>query len=323
MDKDKKLVVGTGIVAAGITAVGAVSHAVTKELVKIAVDRECPQKITPQARAQFTGSQDDEAFMQAIDQAAEKLRSRENQTIEITARDGEKLVGHWIPCGNVKRIVVAMHGWRSGWAKDFGMISGFLYDDGCSVLYAEQRGQGNSGGEYMGLGALERFDCLDWINWVNDRENNGLPVYLAGISMGATTVLMATGLELPSNVHGIIADCGFTSPYEISKHIVENNLHLSFGLRGEVADALCRKKIQVGTKECSAVDALRENRIPVLFIHGADDRFVPVDMTFENFKACAGPKELLVIPGADHAMSYYADRQRYEAAVRTFWEQYD
>lgn len=203
------------------------------------------------------------------------------------------------------------------------MISGFLYDDGCSVLYAEQRGQGNSGGEYMGLGALERFDCLDWINWVNDRETNGLPVYLAGISMGATTVLMATGLELPSNVHGIIADCGFTSPYEISKHIVENNLHLSFGLRGEVADALCRKKIQVGTKECSAVDALRENRIPVLFIHGADDRFVPVDMTFENFKACAGPKELLVIPGADHAMSYYADRQRYEAAVRTFWEQYD
>lgn len=315
-------IVGSGIVAAGITAAGAVSHAVTKNLVKIAVDRELPHKVTPQAAEQFKGSELDAGFMQALGEAGECLKNRENTEVEILARDGEKLVGHWIPCETPQRIVVAMHGWRSSWFKDFGMIADFLHDNGCSILCAEQRGQGNSGGEYMGLGALERYDCLDWVNWVEERRE-GLPVYLAGVSMGATTVLMATELELPECVHGIIADCGFTSPHEISRHIVENNLHMSFGRRGEMADALCKKRNQVGTRSCSAVDALRENHIPVLFIHGADDSFVPVTMTYENYKACAGPKELLIVPGADHGMSYYVDPERYETAVRDFWQKYD
>lgn len=335
-DKSKKLI-GTGIIAAGITAVGAVSHAVTKSLVNIAVDRELPhhelaaktddnkltQKVASQAIARFKGSEEDAAFRQMVETASLKLRNREHTTVEITAHDGEKLVGHWIPCDNCKRIVVAMHGWRSSWSNDFGLISDFFHNHGCSVLYAEQRGQGNSGGEYMGLGALERYDCLDWVNWINATVSEEIPVYLAGVSMGATTVLMAAGLELPANVHGIIADCGFTSPHEISKHVAENNLHLSFGLRGEIADALCKKKNQVGTKACSSVDALRESKIPVLFIHGADDSFVPVTMTYENYKACAAPKDLLIVPGADHAMSYYVDRDKYEESVKEFWRNHD
>lgn len=319
----KNLLIGSGVIMAGITAVGAVSHALTKELVKLAVDRECPRRITARAREQFKGSEENSAFAQAAALAARKLKSGGSVSVEMTARDGERLAGHWLPCGDPKRIVLAMHGWRSCWYSDFGMISDFFRENGCSVLYAEQRGQGGSGGEYMGLGALERYDCLDWIEWINANVNPGLPVYLGGVSMGATTVLMAAGLGLPENVHGIVADCGFTSPHEIGRHIVKNNLHMSFGLRGNVADALCRKKNRVGTKGCSAVDALKENRVPVLFIHGADDRFVPVTMTYDNYRACKGPKELLIVPGADHGMSYYVDPKRYETALKSFWEKYD
>lgn len=321
--KDKKQwIIGSGLAAAAITAVGAASWASTKDLVRIAVDRELPHKVTHHAKMQLKGSQADEVFLRAVDAAAEALKNRESTLVEITARDGEKLVGHWYPCAGARRIVVAMHGWRSSWAHDFGMISTFLGDSGCSVLYAEQRGQGASGGEYMGLGALERYDCLDWVQWAEER-GEGLPIYLAGVSMGATTVLMAAGLELPSSVHGIIADSGFTSPHEIGKHIVENNLHLSFGHRGEIADAICKKRNKEGTRSCSAIDALRKNRIPVLLIHGTDDSFVPVSMTYENYKACAGPRELLVVPGADHAMSYYVDREKYEKAVEDFCRKYD
>lgn len=318
-----KKIVGTGIVAAGITAAGAVSHAITRELVKIAVDREYDRKLPAQAMEQFKGSADDEAFRQAVEEAAQRLESREGAAVEITASDGERLVGHWYAQDDARRVIIAMHGWRASWSGNFGLISDFLFANGCSVLYVEQRGQGNSGGEYMGLGALERFDCLDWIRWVNANAGQMLPVYLSGVSMGATTVLMASGLELPGNVRGIIADCGFTSPHEISKHIAENNLHISFGRRGDVADEICRKKNQVGTKACSAVDALRDNRTPVLFIHGADDHFVPVTMTYENFEACSAPKELLIVPGADHAMSYYTDPARYQAYLLDFWEKYD
>lgn len=322
MDNNKKWILGTGIAAAGLTAVGAVSHALTKELVKIAVDRDLPQNIPLQARNQFKGSADNAAFLQVIAQSAKRLEARTNQPVEITARDGARLAGHWIPCENARRTVIAMHGWRSSWANDFGMIADFLHSSGCNVLYAEQRAHGSSGGDYIGLGALERYDCLDWIGWV-EAHHSGLPVYLAGISMGATTVLMAAGLPLPQCVHGIVADCGFTSPHEIGRHIVVNNLHMSYGRRGETADAICKKRNQVGTKGCSAVQALKDCTVPVLFIHGADDHFVPVTMTYENYKACAGPKELLIVPGADHGMSYYLDRQRYEATVKRFWNRYD
>lgn len=324
MDNEKmKKLVGTGIVAAGITAVGAVSHAVTKELVKIAVDRDDTHKIPAHAKAQFKGSPDNASFTQAVKEAEEKLERRNHVTVEIAAADGERLVGHWFACENAKRIVIAMHGWRASWSRNFGLIADFLHDNGCSVLYVEQRGQGNSGGDYMGLGVLERLDCLDWIDWVDDTAGSEVPIYLMGVSMGAAAVLMATGLDLPLNVHGIIADCGYTSPHEICKHIVENNLHISYGHRGDVADEICRKKNRVGIKVCSAVDALRKNEVPVLFIHGANDHFVPVEMTYENYEACNAPKELLIVPGADHAMSYYVDRQRYESYVMDFWRKYD
>jgi len=318
----KKLLAGAGLLSAGLAAMAAVSHGVTRELVSIAVDRECPRDITAGARKRFTGSAENLAFLQAAEAAAIRLENRRPETAVLTAEDGTRLVGHWLPCPAPKRLIVAMHGWRSSWSFSFGMIADFFYDSGCSVLYAEQRGQGLSGGDHMGLGALERYDCRDWANWLAVRFPE-LPIYLAGISMGASTVLMASDLDLPHRVKGIIADCGFTSPEAIGRHVVEKNLHLSYRLRAGAADSLCRRKNQVGIRGCSAPDALRNSRIPVLLIHGADDSFVPVSMTYENYRACSGPKELLIIPEADHAMSYYLDRPRYEDMLRRFWNRHD
>lgn len=318
----RKLILGSGVLAAGLTAAGAMSHAVTRNLVRIAVDRELPRRISDGTRQRFKGSGDDPAFLRAMEEGGRRLTARKHIPVEIIARDGARLEGHWFPCVAPKRIVVAMHGWRSSWSGDFGMIADFLHANGCSVLYAEQRGQGGSGGKYMGLGVLERLDCLDWVYWA-EKRGKGLPIYLAGVSMGATTVLMAAGLNLPDTVHGILADCGFTSPTEIGRHILENNLHLSCGRRLKAADQLCRRKNRVGFFGCSTVDALRHSRVPVLFVHGARDSFVPVTMTYRNYHACPGPKELLIVPEADHGMSYYLDPERYRGALLSFWEKYD
>jgi len=317
----KKLLTGMGIMALGVTAAGAMSHAATRELVKIAIDREYPRKVTPIARKRFTGGWEDPQFVQAAERAARRLALRQMQSVEIHARDGETLAGHWYPCEGAKRVVLAMHGWRSSWDHDFGMVADFLHKNGCSILFAEQRGQGGSGGACMGLGALERYDCADWAAWLSKKEPV-LPMYLAGVSMGATTVLLAAGLPLPDTVRGIVADCGFTSPQDIGRHVVENNLHMSFSLRARAADAMCRKKNREGIRSCSTVEVLQTAKIPVLLIHGADDTFVPVSMTYENYKACAAPKELLVVPGADHGMSYFVDRKRYEDALKAFWQKY-
>lgn len=322
----KKLLVGSGIAAAGAAAVtGAVSYAITKNMVEIALDREVPKNLISdeKAKKQLTGSETDDTLLSKLAEAGEKLQAYEHETVEIISYDGEKLIGHWRPCENPERILLAMHGWRSSWNRDFGIIADFWYDSNCSVLYAEQRGQGDSGGDYMGFGMIERHDCRRWLDWINDNCDSDLPVYLGGVSMGAATVLMATGLELPSNVRGVVADCGYTSAHAIWKHVAENNLHLSYGIRGAVANALCKKKINMGTNDYSTVEALRENKIPVLFIHGADDHFVPVEMTYENYEACAAPKKLFIVPGADHGMSYLVDTEGYENALREFWREND
>ncbi len=298
------------------------SYTVTKNLVKIALDREAPKRIQKTGR-KIAGSAGDNGFSDALKESAQNLLQKEHEIVDIISYDNQKLIGHWFPCPDAKRVIIAMHGWRSSFAKDFGMISEFWFSHNCSVLFAEQRGQNNSAGDYMGFGMIERYDCLKWIDWVNSRCDGKLPIYLCGVSMGATTVLMTTGLPLPENVHGVIADCGFTSPYAIWKHVANKNLHISFALKGILANQLCRRKIQMGASDYSTIEALKSCTVPVMLIHGSDDHFVPLEMSFQNYKACAGPKTLFVVPGAGHAMSYYFEKEKYEAVLLDFWKKYD
>lgn len=319
----KNTLIWTGAAAAVGAAAAAVTYAAMKSLVKIALDREQP-KIYQKQKAKLSGAGGQQELFKGLSEASEKLENSGCETVEIFAQDGERLVGHLHRCENAKRLIIAMHGWRSSWSGDFGVISEFWHKSGCSVLYAEQRGQGESGGEYMGFGLTERYDCLDWANWANRNGFSDLPVYLCGISMGATTVLMAAGLPLPENVHGIMADCGFTSPHAIWKHVMERNLHLYYsGISAAIANDMCKKKIQIGAKDYSCTDAMKECKIPVLFVHGTDDKFVPVEMTYENYKACAAPKRLLIVPGAEHGMSYLINKEEYQKTVLDFWRDFD
>ena len=318
----KKILLGSGIAAAAVAAAGTVSYAITKSMVKVALDREMPPNIK-RARMKVSGSKKKNDLYEKVQNSTEKLENSNCETVEIKGYDGEKLVGHWHKSENAKRVIIAMHGWRSSWAKDFGGIADFLYENDCSVLFAEQRGQNNSGGEYMTFGLMERYDCLDWVKWVNENIGTDTPIYLAGISMGASTVLMAAGLELPENVHGIIADCGYTTPYDIWKHVAEKNLNMPYAMRGKLADNICKKKIQIGAKDYSCIDAMKQCTVPVIFIHGTDDRFVPIEMTYENYKACIAPKRLLIVPGAAHGMSYWTDKEKYEKEIKSFWNDYD
>lgn len=323
MKRSRKLLIGAGAAAAGVGAVTAISYKLTKKLLNVAMDREMPRGIY-QNKEKLYGSTEIKAFLSELDENAKILEGSDCEEIEIVSHDGLKLIGHWHYNPNAKRTIIAMHGWRSSWARDFSSISDFWHASDCNVLYAEQRGQGQSDGEYIGFGLLERYDVLDWVNWAIEKTEGKLPVYLGGVSMGATTVLMAAGLDLPPEVHGIVADCGFTSPHAIWKHVVENNLHLSYnGIRGAIASDLCKKRINMGAKDYSTIEAMKACDVPILFIHGTDDRFVPVEMTYENYKNCASPKEILVVPGAEHGMSYYLDKEQYERAMIEFWNKYD
>lgn len=323
MKKNKKnFLLGTGIALGSIAAISSISYFITKKMVTVALDRQAP-KSSPVSMKLLTGDANIQEKLNFLTENSKILEEKELEVVEITAQDGTVLVGHLYKNKKAKRTIIAMHGWRSSWARDFCLIHEFLFENDCNVLFAEQRGQGESGGDYMGFGLTERYDCLDWINFVNSTEMKKLPVYLMGISMGATTVLMATGFELPQNVKGVIADCGFTSPNDIWRHIAQNMKILYTGFMGEIASAICRRKINVAPDEYSTITALENSRTPVLFIHGTEDKFVPIEMTYSNYRACMAPKSLFIVPGAEHGTSCFVAKEEYENQLKLFWSKWD
>ena len=321
MDQKKRnaILISIASGAGAIAAMTGISYAVTRLMLSFAIDRKDPPQFEKRREA-FAGSDELKKIFAEQKENAEKLLAIPHEEIAIEGFDGTRLVGHYFKVEGAKRTVLAFHGWRSAWYRDFAAVYDFWFKNGCNVLFVEQRGQKGSSGDYMGFGLLERFDCQSWVNYLTSRDDLVTPLYLCGISMGAATVLMASGLNLPDCVHGILADCGFTSPYAIWKYVTEKNLHLPFtGFRARVASDICRRKLNNSDSRYSAEDALKCCRVPVLFVHGAADKFVPVWMTYKNYLACASEKRLLIVPGADHGMSYLVERERYEKEVLDFF----
>ena len=319
--KEKIILVGSCITAAVMALAESMRYRGADYLVRLALDRNSPP-YPPGTERRLSGSSVDHTMLQKLEAAGKDLSARPHEVIRLQSRDGTPLVGHWMAVPTPKRVIIAMHGWRSAWDHDFGLVAQFFQNNGCSVLYAEQRGQGGSGGDHMGFGLTERYDCLDWINWVNRKIKKRIPVYLCGVSMGASTVLMAGGLDLPPNVRGILADCGFTSTVDIWKHVAKQ-AHLAYPVYGGTAGKLAEKRLRIPVDADSCPQSLTRCRVPVLFVHGTEDHFVPIDMTYRNYQACAAPKRLFVVPGAEHGMSYLTDPQGYENAVKSFWSEFD
>lgn len=321
-DKTKTMLMGAaGVVLSAAAIRDGISKAIDRNMVGEALDREEP-KTMQRMKNRLKGYHIDSGAMDALDQAAQALRDTPHEVVELNSFDGTKLVGHLFRAEQPKRVVIAMHGWRSSWARDFCLVAPFLQQHDCTVLYAQQRGQGESDGEYMGFGMIERYDCREWIRWVNSNGFSQLPIYLAGISMGAATVLMTVGFpDLPENLTGVLADCGFTSAKAEWKHISEANLHLPYDRRQKHVDGLVRKRIEQDSDGYSTLEAMETCTTPILFVHGTGDTFVPVEMTMQNYEACKAPKKLLLVDGANHGMSYVTDPESYEAAVLDFWKE--
>lgn len=312
--KTALLIGGSAVVAATVATIAA-----SRVLVSVAVKRKIVQFPT-KMQDKLTGGLMSDPNSQAVIKASREAELLPTERVDISGHDGVELTGRIYHAKNPKRIIVAMHGWRSSWNVDFGSTAPFYHQNDCTIIFPDQRAQNGSGGDYIGFGVLERHDCLLWVKYAVERFGNDIPIYLCGVSMGATTVLMTTGFQLPQNLKGVIADCGFTSPHDIWEHVLKNNLHLNSKITYPIANYICKKEAKFDGEEYSTVEALQHNEIPVLLIHGSSDRFVPIEMTFNNYLAAKGKKELLIVPGAGHGMSYITDSKSYEKAVKGFFE---
>ncbi len=248
------------------------------------------------------------------------LENLPREDVEIRSQDGLRLVGHYIHAqGQPKRLIVLFHGWRGSWTGDFGSIGKWLYGIGCDLLLAEQRAQGASEGKYMGFGVLERRDVADWMGYLERERHNTLPVYLGGVSMGAATVLMAAGDALPGFVRGVLADCGFTSPYDMLYEVGRKSLHMREHPAMDYVSLLVKFHADFGIKEYSTLESVKKTRLPIFFVHGLADDFVPCRMSREAYQACTSPKELLLVEGAGHVRSFFYDNENYRRKVEDFF----
>ncbi len=314
----KGLLIASGVSAAAFIGAAYLSG---RLLVSAAVRREGVKfKLPRKFQSKISGGLLDDPRVKDFAAAGERARELSVERVTCKSKDGLNLSASIYGCENPKRIVLAMHGWRSNWWTDFGCSVEFMHNEGCLMVMPDQRGTNDSEGDYIGFGVLEKEDCERWVKYIVERFTDGLPIYLLGVSMGATTVLMTSGCELPERVKGIIADCGFTSPHAIWKHILDNNLKMNEKLTYPIANAILKREANFSGDDYSTVDALKVNKKPVLFVHGSDDRFVPIDMTFENYLATVAPKQLLIVPGAGHGMSYIVDTPGYQKAIRRFFK---
>lgn len=242
----------------------------------------------------------------------------------IESRDGLTLHAYYFPAKTPKRIVLLSHGYRG---TSFGSIAHmveFLHENDCSLLFIDQRCCGKSEGKYITFGAKEQYDVLDWIKILHNENIDNLPIYLYGQSMGASTILLASGHEMIPEVKGLIADCGFSSMKQQLRDIASAWFHIP---RIELllfrVDMFCYLTAGFRMKESDVTNALKNNKLPVLFFHGSEDTYVFPISTEKNYKACTAPKEMVLVPGARHLCSSYEAPELYQSKLKEFFEKYD
>ena len=254
----------------------------------------------------FTGSKSDKEWFE-----------KNAEDVYITSDDGLKLHGYFIENKNAGgKYMLVFHGYSGEAAHMKGFLKRF-YDMGYSVLAPDARAHGKSEGSVRTMGWFERKDALVWINSIIEKDKN-CKIGLFGVSMGGATVMMTAGEELPGQVTVAIEDCGYTSVWDEFEFQLKNTFHIpSFPLL-DMADTVTKIRGGYDFREASAVEQLKKSKIPILFIHGKDDDFVPFEMLDKVYSAAPNSKQKLIVENAGHAQSSSAAPELYWNTVKEF-----
>lgn len=239
------------------------------------------------------------------------------QWVHTRSNDGLTLYGRYYHLQDGAPLQIMFHGYRSMALRDCAGGHALGRKLGFNVLAVDQRAHARSGGRVITFGIRERYDCLRWVEYAVKRFGEDVPIVLSGLSMGAATVLMASNLELPKNVVAIMADCPYSDPSDIIRKVCVDE---------HFPDKLVYPFIYLGAKifggfdikEANSTGSVAQTEIPILLIHGEDDRFVPCEMSRIIYSACASPAQLHTFPNAGHGLSYMIDPQRYERITVEF-----
>lgn len=326
-----------------------VNFLVSAALVPSFMERlEAFERITDESYAAMVQTSDIQTNRQtALEKTREWLKTAERQKISIQSDDGYTLVAEIFPLetddgkgdagektdnGNARKKdtggealldtenhkwVILLHGY-TGWKEEMYPFACWYHEEGFHVLAPDLRCQGESEGDFIGMGWTDCLDGMLWIQYILSRDADA-EIVLHGQSMGAAAALMIAGEEaLPQNVKAVVSDCSYTDAYSMFGEKIGEWFHLpSFPL---VDSACVVLKIRGGynLKDASALNAVRRSKIPILFIHGAEDEMISVEMTKELYEAAVCEKELLIVENAGHAQAQDKDPDTYFGTIRRF-----
>lgn len=232
------------------------------------------------------------------------------EEVRIRSRDGLTLFARYYENEKGAPLEIMFHGWKGGSLRDMAGAHKIAREHGINILLVDERAHGLSDGHTTTFGIKERFDVLSWVQYAVKRFGPETKIILSGVSMGGAVVLMAADLDLPENVKGIISDSPFASPESIILKVAGDR-HIPAGLCRPFVRASARIFGHFSLTASSSLEAVKKAKIPILLIHGTDDRFVPCEMSRQIAENCASPVRLEIFDGAPHGVSYMWDTARY------------
>ena len=260
-----------------------------------------------------------EPFYDHMIEKMKETRAIPHRDYSTTSFDGLTLWGTFYEFKPGAPIELMFHGYRGSGERDLcgGVQRCFVM--GHSAFIVDQRGSGRSGGKVCTFGINERRDCHSWIAFLRKEFGEDIKIILTGVSMGAATVMMAAAEPLPSNVKGILADCGYSSPGEIIRLVIERQ-----GLPSKLLYPFMKLGARLfghfDLEETSPREAMKKCTVPVIFFHGEEDDFVPCEMSHWNYDACNAAKTISTIPGAGHCLGCLIDTKGYLETLNQFYD---
>ncbi len=315
MKKKKSLIIKTACATAGV--VGALGFTVFREI----MHRDA---LLTEKMSKIINKQPEPSEPLAEDERAVWFNKQALDEFEIINAKGFKLRGYLLPADEPSDVYVfCSHGYRNCGVGEFRCMAKYYHDKGYNVFLVDHQAAGMSEGKYIGFGYHEYRDCLQWLDFMNNHFGKDIRIILHGVSMGSATVMLMAGSgRLPENVKFVVADCGYTSAYDQFVHNAKGMHVPSFPII-DAANFFNRMISGYDFKDASPIDAVKKASVPMLFIHGANDDFVPTHMVNELYNACSSAhKELLIVEGAAHAESYPTDSESYEKLINSYAEKY-
>ncbi|GAF36311.1 hydrolase [Lentilactobacillus farraginis DSM 18382 = JCM 14108] len=297
-----------------LTAVTAGSFLVSYRLFKYAFERV--DHVPPTSKEKQKYADDYYDYVAWMKQTA-------SQTWTLNANSPEnKVVASYIPATRpTKKTVIIAHGYKGNRETMANYVKMF-HEMGFNALVPDDRGHGESSGNYINFGWLDRLDYLQWINRVIDHVGKDSDILLFGVSMGGATVEMISGETLPPQVKALIADCGYASIREELTYLLKQQFHLPEYPVEPLVSGINRHVLGFSLDDVSSTKQLAKNNRPILFIHGGRDTYVPVKMAYENYRATKSPKQLWIVKNATHAESFWYNPTAYRKRVTAFLETY-